>query len=291
MNRNIFVKILLLLVIVLVITLIAYEFLGWQQRDDNLLEISFLDVGQGDATLVNYLDQYQILIDGGPNGKALMTELAKEMPAMDRTIELVVLTHPDQDHLAGLIDVVERYQVDLFLDNGQVADTDIHRQLLETIERKGIERQMLAEGSKITVGEMVLRAFNPDELQVADKDRNDHSIVLRLDYGESSFLLMGDAEFSAEKDMMNDLEDLDVDWLKVGHHGSAGATSKEFLVATTPETAIISVGKDNRYGHPTEELLSRVREAGAKLLRTDEEGTIQIGCQNAQKQCYLIVDR
>ncbi len=280
-------KFILFLVLFLAVLLAGFEFINQKEKKNRAaLEVYFFDVGQGDATLVNYLNGYQVLIDGGPNGKKLLSELGKAMPVMDKNIELVILTHPDKDHLAGLIEVAKNYEIGLILDNGQEADTEIYRELKETISQEEIRREMIPEGSKIRIGnQLEFAAFNPDELASAQADRNDHSVVLRMDYGENSFLFTGDAEMNTEKDMIGDLENLNIDWLKIGHHGSNSSTSDSFLKITSPQYAIISAGKDNRYGHPTDEIMSRLQDSNIKILRTDESGTIKIDCQTIDTKC------
>ena len=270
--------------------LLASSVFAMQAKSSASLSVNFLDVGQGDATLVQYLGQYQVLVDGGPNGSKLLSELGKVMPPDDKQIEVVVLTHPDRDHLAGLIDVAQSYQIGLFLNNGQNADSEIFAELEKQLEKRNIRSESIAEGSKIKIGDnLKITAFNPDELSGKD-DRNDSSVVLRLDYGKNSFLLTGDAETGAEKDMISDGEQIDVDWLKVGHHGSKTATSEEFLDKVTPSHAVISVGKVNSYGHPNQEVLDRLGSKGIQILRTDQQGTIKVECEKLDYQCEILSD-
>jgi competence protein ComEC len=253
------------------------------------LEVSFLDVGQGDAILINYLHRYQILIDSGASGKKVLTELSKVMPFMDDKIEVVIVTHPDRDHFAGFIDVLKKYEVDLIFDNGQDSDDEVWQEFQKIIIEKGISKQVITEGSTIKIGDgrsknsVEFNIFNPDEIVINKKEKNESSIVVRMDYGKNSFLFTGDAGFSAEIDMIFDKEKLDVDFLKVGHHGSRYSSSDFFLARVTPEWSIISVG-ENDYGHPTEEALGRLRKIGSRILRTDELGTIVIGCD---KDCVV----
>ena len=252
------------------------------------LSVHFLDVGQGDSTMFTVDGSRQILVDGGGNGKKLLSRLGGVMSPFDRTIEVVVLTHPDQDHLAGLIDILEVYNVGVFLHNGQTADTEIFQQLEEVLENSNIRQEIFGEGSKISLSdELKMTAFNPDIAIDERSDRNEHSIVFRIDYGKNSFLLTGDADEQTEDDMILDMEDVDVDWLKVGHHGSKHSTTDEFLYLVSPSYAIISVGKSNRYGHPDPEVLERLSNIGAEILRTDEWGTITVECETPQAECIL----
>jgi len=247
------------------------------------LEVSFLDVGQGDAILINYLHQYQVLIDSGPNGKKVLTELSKVMPFMDNKIEVIIVTHPDRDHFAGFIDVLKKYNVGLILDNGQDFNDEIWQEFQRLIIEKNIKKKVITEGSSMQIvgqnkyEKVSFEFFNPDKIIVDKKEKNDSSIVARMDYGKNSFLFTGDAGFNAEADMIFDKEDLDVDFLKVGHHGSKYSTSNFFLARVMPKWAIISVGQNN-YGHPTKEVLGRLQKIGSKILRTDELDTIILQC-------------
>lgn len=249
------------------------------------LEVSFLDVGQGDAILINYLQQYQILIDSGSSGKKVLAELSGVMPFMDNKIEVIIVTHPDRDHFAGFIDVLKKYEVGLVLDNGQDSDDEVWQEFQKLIVNKKIPKQIIVEGSALRVQGaegtkgFKFKFFNPDKIVSDKKEKNDSSVVVRLDYGENSFLFTGDIGFEAEMDMIFDKENLDVDWLKAGHHGSKYSGSDFFLARVTPEWSIISVG-ENSYGHPTEEALNRLRKVGSEILRTDELGTITVRCEN-----------
>ena len=283
-----FKKVLLVFVLVLAVLLVSYEMIDRGQEKGAPLEVHFLDVGQGDAILIEYLNDYQILIDGGPSGKKLLSELGKVMSPLDYKIELVVLTHPDQDHLAGLIDLAQSYEIGLFLGSGQEADTVIYAQLKQALDEKEIRQEMIGEGSKLDIGKYLsLEALNPDSINEGEADRNQQSVVLRMDYGKNSFLFTGDAEDSTEKDLAADMEEIDVDWLKVGHHGSKSSTSEEFLKLTSPSHAIISAGKANRYGHPHKEVLGRLEQNGVNILRTDERGTVTVKCWNAERECEI----
>ncbi|MEA1926450.1 MAG: ComEC/Rec2 family competence protein [Patescibacteria group bacterium] len=279
---------LIFFILILLLLLVGFETVSLSFKKHNPLEVHFLDIGQGDATLVQYLGSYQILIDGGPNGKKLLSELSKVMPATDRTIEIVIMTHPDKDHFGGLIDAMKAYSVKIVLCNGQEADTEIFRQYKKVIEEQEIKEYTLGEGSKISIGKKLdLRSFNPDVIVSSKSDRNEHSIVIRMDYGENSFLFTGDADSRSEADMLEDQEDVNVDWLKVGHHGSKHSTTENFIKKVTPEYAIISCGKNNRYGHPHEDVLGRLRSRDVEVLRTDTVGTILVECFDSRSKCSV----
>lgn len=273
--------ILVLLAVFLSQQVLAEKFQG------QALEVSFLDVGQGDATLINYLGDYQVLIDGGPNGKRLLNELSKKISPMDRKIEIVILTHPDKDHYEGLIDLLEKYEVGLFVTNGSEDDAESYAQLKKTLEQKNVKTGAVLEGSDLQIGKYFnIKFFNPDRALENVNEKNGQSVVARLDFGDNSFLFTGDAEFETENDMLGDGEDVEADFLKVGHHGSKNATGADFLKKVSPKHSIISVGQ-NSYGHPTEETLGRLKEAGSEILRTDERGAINIICENPKADCKI----
>ncbi len=281
-------KFLVFIIGVLFLVLVVFEVVSFGNKQNDILEVSYLDIGQGDATLISYLGKYQILIDGGPSGRKLLEELGKQMPIMDKKIEIVILTHPDFDHLAGLIDVVKNYEVGVFLGNGASADTQIFEELESVLLEKNIEKEILTEDSKISIGNNLnFEIFNPDDATLESKDRNENSIVLRMDFGINSFLFTGDATGDIEKDMITDGENIDVDWLKIGHHGSKHSTTEEFLVATSPKFTIISVGARNKYKHPAVEVLELIGKVGVPILRTDENGTIEVFCRIPNEECVL----
>jgi len=270
-----FKKILLFLVIFLSLILLTQFSLSWPLNEEIPLEVSFLDVGQGDAILINFENHYQILIDSGISNKKILSELSQVMPAQDRFLEVVIATHYDKDHVGGMRAVLENYKVGLFLDNGQFSKTEAATVVIDLLKLKNIPHQKVLENSRIELGEKaVLNFFNPDGNK---GEANDNSVVVRLDFKENSFLFTGDIGFKTEQDLIKDGHNLDVDWLKVGHHGSKNSSGAAFLKKVTPLKAIISVGK-NSYGHPAEETLDRLGLIGAEILSTLEEGTIQVKC-------------
>ena len=278
-----FKKFLLFLAIFLLLIL-AVQFFQAQSFTEKIpLQVSFLDVGQGDAILINYQNQYQILIDSGVSNKQILSELSHSMPAQDRFIEVVIATHYDKDHVGGMRAVLENYKVALFLDNGQFSGTEATTVVSDLLKNKNIPHQQVLENSRIEFGEdLRMEFFNPDgEVWSA----NDNSVVARLDFGENSFLFTGDVGFKTEKDLIMDNHNLDVDWLKVAHHGSKNSSGAYFLEKVTPKKSIISVGK-NSYGHPTEETLERLRSSGSEILSTLENGRIKVDCWK-KKECVI----
>lgn len=256
---------------------------------DNHLHLVFCDVGQGDAILIVYR-QTQILIDGGPDSKVLSC-LSEHLPFWDRQIEMVILTHPDEDHFVGLIDVFKRYNLKYFVANSLVNDRASFWQFYQLALAEKASFYSPKVGNKIKIGGLEFLVLWPEEklgdsrvwqrsnllaskvLSAASlsDDLNDTSIVLQLSFGSSQALLTGDITEKVEKQLA--LGETEI--LKVAHHGSKFSSSEEFLAKIKPKLAIISSGK-NRFGHPAQETLERLNQAGIKVLRTDQEGSIEI---------------
>lgn len=242
---------------------------------DGRLHVTFLDVGQGDAILIQQ-GTYQILVDGGPDAQTTLNALGNTMPFWDRNIELIVLTHPDADHITGLIEVVKRYNIGKVL----VQDGDFTSQAgaawLSAVEEKGIERDIAKPGQRIDFDnvtvEVILPIIPPDDASVDAK-----SVSLRVNEGNMSFLLTADITEATERELILEEADIQCTVLKVAHHGSAHGTSHEFLSVSNPVIAVISVGKDNKFGHPAPDVMQRLEDKLGKdnIYRTDENGTIE----------------
>ena len=256
------------------IALIAL-FLGWSiaENSQSIAKIAFLNVGQGDAILVS-LGSNQLLIDTGKDSRALLSELGKFLPPWDRTLEAVILTHPDQDHVGAFPDLVAHYNVKLLLSAELPEASAIGQSIRGEIDRRGIRRVDPRAGLTLTFApDMRLETIFPGKDFVADpKNTNASSVVELLHIGRGTFLFTGD--LPREETV---LPAIDIRVLKVAHHGSKYSTSDEFLNRMMPEEAVISVGK-NSYGHPAEEVLSRLSRHSVRTLRTDTSGTILYTC-------------
>lgn len=265
-------KIAYLLLFLLVVTAIIWYVALRVRAESDILTVAFLNVGQGDAIFIEAPNGNQVLIDAGPS-KGVLREIGRVMPFFDRSIDLVIATHPDADHIGGLPTLFERYSVDTLLDTGLTADTDVYIVFEEMLEQQAIQRLRPSRGTRITLDEgIVLSILFPDR-EVGDMESNSASLIARLVYGESEFLFTGDAPQSIENYVAS-LGDIESDVLKVGHHGSKTSTSEYFIAAVSPKYAIISAGVDNRYGHPHEEVIGRLKEAGIEILETANTGTI-----------------
>jgi len=239
------------------------------------LTVAFLDVGQGDAIFVEAPNGNQILIDGGPN-KAVLRELSKQMPFYDRTIDGIILTHPHLDHYAGLNEVMKKYKVNLEMDPGTKVKGAGFGEFENLTKIKNIKSLYAKRGMIINLGkdlrlDILLPVINDENLS-----EHDGMLVSRLVYKNNSFLLTGDMEDNLENFLISFGDNVKSDVLKIGHHGSKTSTSEKFLGLVNPELAVISAGKNNKYGHPHQEVTNRLAGFEIPTLRTDEKGTIVI---------------
>lgn len=249
----------------------------------NTLRVIFLDIGQGDAILVMYKNN-QILIDGGPSGNKIMEKLGKHIPFWDRKIELVIATHPDQDHIAGLVDVLKNYEIGAVMENGQENDTQVYKRLEEVIGENNIQKIIGETGISVKEGgDLVMDILSPDKESLGrEKDTNANSIVAKLTFGKNSFLFTGDLPIKEEDKLVQNNADLVSMVLKAGHHGSKYSTGDNFLGKVSPREAVISSGKNNSYGHPHPEVLERLEKRRIKIWRTDEMGDVEYECEESE---------
>lgn len=262
----------------LIIALFLTNAFIWQAvfagERNGILTVAFLDVGQGDAIYIEAPNGNQVLIDGGSN-KSVLRELGSVMPPYDMSIDVVVATHPDKDHIGGLVDVIERYEVDLILESGRDNDTGIYRALREAIEEREVESVLARRGMTIVLDKDVfLKILFPDR-DVSNVDSNDASIIAQLVYGDTEFLFTGDAPKKIENHLVAiSGKELQSDVLKAGHHGSRTSSSELFVGFVSPKYVIISAGEDNRYGHPHNEVIDLFNKFKISILGTYQKGTI-----------------
>ncbi|MCA0173509.1 ComEC/Rec2 family competence protein [Bacillus sp. RAR_GA_16] len=240
----------------------------------NLLEVHFLDVGQADSILITFGEE-TMLVDAGDNGDGKMvSEYLKKLGITQ--LDYIVATHPHHDHIGGMDDVIKNFEVERVVMPDVSYPTTHYKSLLKEIKKKEIPIMDAHKGVKIKLGRRVsVQVISPSE-NAEYEDFNDYSAVLRLKHEENRFLLMGDAGVEVEKEMLNGLKKKQLlnDVLKIGHHGAISATTEAFIKAVGPETAVISVGKDNRYHFPDHEVLQRLSGNDISILRTDQIGTI-----------------
>src|SRR3989338_920196 len=266
------------LVILLCLFVFSISTYSTANQKDGLLKIYFFNVGQGDAIFIETPNGNQVLVDGGPDNSVLQ-KLGETMPFYDKDIGLVVLTHSDADHLTGLIGVLERYEVENVIYSNIVRKSALYNAWREAVTEEGANIIDPVAGKVIDLGNSVtLSIIHPAESlsgKVMEKVNNE-SVVLMLKYGETEILLTGDIEAKAERQIILSGANLDADILKVAHHGSKTSTLAEFLYEVSPQVAVIQVGTKNRYGHPTQEVLSRLENFGVKLYRTDVDGGVKV---------------
>lgn len=253
---------------------------------DSNLKVNFLDIGQGDAIFINMPYGQNVLIDGGPDDK-IISELNKVMFWWDKNIDLMILTHPHSDHVAGLIEVLKRYNVRKILYTGVVHSSPDYLAWLEMVKKKKIPVVIIDRSQVINFGEKCyFEILYPTESLLGKEvdNLNSSSIIIKLIYKDISFLFTGDAEIEVENELVefaSNFEidkkiDLHADVFKAGHHGSDTSNSKSFLDLVKPEIVIIQSGKNNDFGHPSLRVIKRLERIGAKILRNDKLGTIRI---------------
>jgi competence protein ComEC len=257
---------------------VCLAWLAVLQLPDGKLHVAFLDVGQGDAVLITTPAGQQILVDGGPSPSALTSALGREMPFWDRSLDLLVMTHTDSDHITGLAEAVRRYKIEGWLDNGEAGEDTVYQVCLASLEEGQVPRNVARAGQELALGQgIMLEVLHPPPGPASPtSDANNRSLVLRLRWGQATFLLTGDVDAAAEQEMLDAGWPLSACVLKAAHHGSDGSSTAEFLKAVDPDYAVISVGAENRFGHPADATLTRLGALGSvTILRTDEQGTIE----------------
>ena len=275
-----------LLLTLLGLLLLAAAWWAWPRPSPRELRVTFLDVGQGDATVIEGPTGRVIVVDGGghpgtdeslggdPGSRVVVPFLRQEGIS---TVDMIVPTHPDDDHVQGLIAVVDNLRVRAALDGGYPGDSAPYRRLREHLRERHIPVLRARRGQCIDLGGGArVEVCNPPDHAVvsAHSLTNNNSIVLRVVYGRARFLLTGDAEGEAEADMLAGASDLSADILKAGHHGSRWSSTDAFLNRVSPTAAVISCGRDNAYGHPHRETLDRLARRGVRLYRTDQSGAV-----------------
>ena len=257
--------------------LVATICLFYQEFKNSRKELTFamLDIGQGDALFIESPTGTQILVDGGPPRK-ILSQLSRVMSPFDRTIDSIIITNPDQDHIGGFLDVLKVYKVDKIFEPGTYNDSKIYQNLKAEIKNKNIPNILVKAGMKLDIGGGAFIDILFPDRDVSLWDSNDGSVVAKITYGETSVMLTGDATSETEKIILDEYQKIALTStvLKVGHHGSRTSSSADFVEAVTPSFALISDGKDNNYGHPHQDTLDTLASFGAKIFRTDLLGTI-----------------
>lgn len=234
-----------------------------------VMEVHYIDVGQGDCTLVR-CGNAALLIDGGNNYKGTQIQLYLNKQGINK-LDYVIATHPDSDHIGGLDVIVYKYDCDTIIMPDMEKDSNSYRDLIAAMDSKLYKTTFPEIGKEYSLGEASFTIISPVREY---EDANNSSVGILLKHGENKFLFTGDAESAAEKDIAAGNINIDCDVYKVGHHGSSSSSSKELLNAASPAYAVISCGKDNGYGHPHDSVLKELEYRGIKVFRTDKQGTI-----------------
>ncbi|MFY9462828.1 MAG: MBL fold metallo-hydrolase, partial [Candidatus Sungiibacteriota bacterium] len=242
------------------------------------LVMRVFDIGQGDSIFIEMPNGNQVLIDGGPSD-AVLARLGRVMPFWDRSIDLVILTHPHADHITGLIQVLKRYDVGMVLTSGVNYSTPEWNEWRALLERKHIPVVIAKRGQRARFSKTAyLDILTPFQSFIGASPKNVHDamIVSKLYDASATALLTGDMEKSLEYQILFFGDDIKSDVLKIGHHGSKTSTTEDFLAAVSPKIAVISVGKKNRYGHPYQQTLDTLKKFGVKIFRTDQDGDVRL---------------
>lgn len=240
-------------------------------KPEGTLEVHYIDVGQGDATLIK-CGSHAMLIDGGNNNKGTTVQLYLKKQGVE-SLDYVIGTHPDADHIGGLDVIVYKYNCDTVIMPDYEKDTKTYQELVDVIHDKNMKITYPVVGEQYALGEAKFTIIAPNSNSYGG-NANDYSVAILLEYGKNRFLFTGDAEEASEAEMFTNGIDISADVYKVAHHGSRSASTQEFLNAVHPKYAVISCGEGNSYGHPHAEVLNRLRSMGVEVFRTDEQGSI-----------------
>ena len=239
-----------------------------------ILSVAILDVGQGDAIFIDTPSGNQVLIDAGGTSQVLRS-LGAVMPFYDRSLEVVMPTHPDLDHMGGFVSLLDRYRVSANFESGIMTTKGFHRTFEQELSEGGVQKIIARRGMRVWLDEaVVFDVLYPDRDVSSFTTTNDGGVVGMLTYGSSRMLFTADVSKSVERYLISLGDDLHAQVLKVGHHGSHTSTSPELVAAVRPEIAVISSGKGNSYGHPHKETLETLAAANVRVLNTQDKGTI-----------------
>ena len=261
-----------ILIIALIFTLLFVITVPLSAESYNLLTVHFINVGQGDSILIQ-VNGKNMLIDAGPktSSKTLLNYLNSQNIAK---LDYVIATHPHEDHIGGMSFVINKYSINKFYAPKVTQSTKIFEQMIESLQNKNLNIIPINENTtSIDLGPNT-KAMIYSPVSTSYDNLNNYSPVIKLTYFNNSFLFTGDAAFESEKEILQKNSDLNADVIKIGHHGSSTSTSPDFLKAVNPKIAVISVGKNNDYGHPASETLSLLNRNNIKIYRTDLNGTI-----------------
>lgn len=243
-----------------------------QQPTDGILQVHYIDVGQGDSILLTQ-GEHSMLIDAGDNSCGTRVQSYLQANSID-TLDYVVGTHPDSDHIGGLDVIIYKFYCNQIWMPDYSKDTKTYEDVLASVKEKNYKITSPTAGDTFWLGQAQIQVLSPKENADYGDDANNYSIAVKVTYGNNSFLFTGDCEEAAEREMLHSGFDLRADVMKAGHHGSDTSNSRAFLEAVQPKVCVISCGEENDYGHPRAEVLNNLRDLGIEVYRTDEQGTI-----------------
>lgn len=267
-------------ILILLLSSFFYTFFSYVQKNffqvsNHNLRLHFIDVGQGDSSLIITPKGKTILIDAGDEAHAKKVLSYVREQGIEK-LDLVVATHPDADHIGGMDKVIKNFDIDVFAMPDVSAKTNQYKQIQRELKAKKMKATRLYQGDEVQIDDDIdFEILSPVKGKKYD-DTNEYSIVAKIVYKDTSFILMGDATMENEVDIINNVPDIDIDVLKLGHHGSSTSSSDYFITKTSPNIAIISCGKNNKYGHPHQEVMRVLKKHGVTPYRTDEMGDIVI---------------
>jgi comEC/rec2 family protein len=268
------------IILILLLSSFFYTFFSYVQKNffqvsNHNLQFHFIDVGQGDSSLIITPKGKTILIDAGDEAHAKKVVSYVREQGIEK-LDLVIATHPDADHIGGMDKVIKNFDIDVFAMPDVSAKTNQYKQIQRELKAKKMKTTRLYQGDEVQIDDDIdFEILSPVKGKKYD-DTNEYSIVAKIVYKDTSFILMGDATMENEVDIINNVLDIDIDVLKLGHHGSSTSSSDYFITKTSPKIAIISCGKNNKYGHPHQEVMRVLKKHGVTPYRTDEMGDIVI---------------
>ena len=267
-------------ILILLLSSFFYTFFSYVQKNffkvsNHNLQFHFIDVGQGDSSLIITPKGKTILIDAGDEAHAKKVVSYVREQGIEK-LDLVIATHPDADHIGGMDKVIKNFDIDVFAMPDVSAKTNQYKQIQRELKAKKMKTTRLYQGDEVQIDDDIdFEILSPVKGKKYD-DTNEYSIVAKIVYKDTSFILMGDATMENEVDIINNVPDIDIDVLKLGHHGSSTSSSDYFITKTSPKIAITSCGKNNKYGHPHQEVMRVLKKHKVSPYRTDEMGDIVI---------------
>lgn len=285
-----FLKSNLKLIVIIILSLVLINLIqASYNRYNKNIKITFLDVGQGDAILIKD-NNSKILIDGGP-GRAVLRSLGIELGIFENTLDLVIATHADSDHIGGLLEVCKKYDITIFAFNGLDTDKDYMKSLISCLQSKNVKIVKMCEGVDVLLsGGAILKTLSPGCIIDSNIESNSGSIVTELFYGDHRALFMADAPIEVENHIISNYQSLlqkEITILKAGHHGSDTSSGESFIKHIKPVYTIISAGKDNSYGHPKQSVLEIVKKYGKYILSTALSGNISFESNGRNLDIHL----